>query len=330
VPRVKTYPTTQWLVHYGTDIYAVKSTAGADDAYKTIYCAHDDTMEVYKSLTIEDTIHYFHGEGGYLWCLTQIGSPPTTGKITLIDVATLSVIRTSTIDFVPYGYSNCDASALYIAEDGEAGAVGTVTRIAASDGTTTTYTGDALYHEERSAGNGVYVAASKVFWSTQGGARDLVKIEPSTMTRDVSWGSYAPMNLLSDGTYLYFWTTGVYQTLRIDLDDLKHGLNESGYWGGGIPRFYPEGMFLYGGYAYILSGATMRKTKCSDMVCESHPVPEVPITGASTTDGVSVWGENVNDGYTSAGRLLLSDWSYIDNIWLWTGGDGNAVWYMGI
>ena len=73
MPKTKTYIETDGIVHYGTDIFAVKTLG--DDAYKTIYCAHEDTMEIYRSLTLPDTIHYFCGAGGYIWCLTQVGTP---------------------------------------------------------------------------------------------------------------------------------------------------------------------------------------------------------------------------------------------------------------
>lgn len=320
MPRTKVYPTTEGLVHYGTDIYALKTTYGDADSYKTIYCAYDTTMEVHKTLTLDDAVTYFYGAGGYLWCLTQVGSPPTSGKITLIDAATMTVTRTTTIDWSPQN-ATCDTSALYVPKHGSTGVASTITRYLASDGSTSTYTAAIT---EITTGSS-HAAGGKLWWYV---GSKMHCISPATMTLDYEMALIGvPDGILADATFIYAWFATVYQTYRYDIATGADSLAETNYWEPGQPRYYPAAMFMSGGFLYVPTSANVRKVGCADMVNTAWLTLDETMTGDGTTDGTNVWMEY--SLLTSTAKFLLADLSYIDSIWLWTGtAESNAVWFQ--
>jgi hypothetical protein len=325
VPRTKSYPDTMGLVHYGTNIYAIKETYGDADSYKTIYCAHDDTMEIYKTLTLASNIDYFCGANGHLWCISQ-GGDGNSGTVRLVDASTLALVRTTAIGWMPFYYT-CDDDALYIPKNGSGVVMGSVTRFAASDGSTSTYNGSIPHLEQTSYGAGVYAVGGKLFWLTNyGGSKEIDRIDPTTMTSEMIWGFiYAPTEMLSDGTYLYFYISTAYQAIRYDFDITHY--NSAVAETGLDPYVKPKGIFLYGTNVYVLVGSAVRICGI-DMVDTSHAHLGQSESGRSATDGTSVWVET-GSWRTSAGRFLLSDWGYVDNVWMWTGtAESNAIWFQ--
>lgn len=316
----KLYPETSGLVHYGTNVFAYLTS----DA-KTVYRASDTTMEIDKSVTLPNTIQSFMGANGNLWCISQI--VPSTTKVVLIDMATMTVTRTTTLDWLAT-YIVCDDNAVYVAKTGsltpETG--GSLNRIAASDGTITPYNG--VFADWEAQSFGLYFLNGKLWWYVGGYyvyQRALSIIDPTTMTRDSQMsGKTAPScnEILTDGTYLYYWDSSYSYTWRYNTD-LTGYLAETGH----TPSpFTPAGMFLYSGYLYIFNGYKWRKTQCSDMVCalKAETSADASRTG-SVCDGTSIWVA----GNTAATRYLLTDWSLVDHIWISTG-TTDAVWYMGI
>lgn len=316
--RTKSYPTTESLVHYGADIYALKTTYGDSDSYKTIYCAHDTTMEVYKTLTLDDTITRLYGAGGYLWCLVQVGSPPTSGKIVLIDAATMTITRTTAIGWSPENAS-CDSVSLYVPRAGGGGATSVITRYLATDGSTSSYTAAT----EVATGSS-HVAGDKLWWAI---GTKMHCISPASMTLDYETELInAPNGILADATYIYAWYASRYQTYRFDIATGTDYLVETNYWEPLQPRYYPVAMFMSGGFLYVPTSANVRKVGCSDMVNTAWLTLDESMSGGSTTDGTSVWMEY--GPYTSAAKFLLADLTHVESIWMWTGSDNNAIWFQ--
>jgi hypothetical protein len=327
MPRTKYYHSTSGLVHYGTNIYAVED--------KTIYRCSDTTMEISASLVLTDTISYFYGANGNLWCVCQIsafaGGPPVSGKVVLVNAATLTVTRTTDIAWVPL-YAACDDNALYVPQDGSGWTGGSVTRFLASDGSISVYTG--VGDDGEITTDGVFTGGGFVWWATRSPyyyPYYMVKIDPADMTRIVGVHlvgfSFPVSELLTDGTYVYFRRDSVSRSMRADMS-FGNITSEVG----DVPNYYPKGMVLWEGYVYFFAGATgyVHKTRCSDMAVIETVEYKYPFGSGMVTDGTGLWSPSWLTSAYGATRCNWADFSWIDSIYSWIGSDDNAVWFFGI